>query len=382
VLTAVPALVVYGIWYVGWFAQLHRVAGTGENLPLVPLELVYGLGAAIVAVLGLPPMRFAWVGAGIGIAVLIGLAWIGRRRGLRPTPLAVAAVFALVVEYVLQAVFRGSFGIDHGARSAYLYPAAIFIWLAIAATIGHRLDPRGWTGGRRLWVPALIGLLVVPMALGNMLQFWLAARAMEPLRATEVRELALMVRLRDTLGLALDTAPDTDLMPQVTARDYFAAIDRFGEPQVAYARLGDSLPGPDTTMLNAFALRLLGAAVTVGPDGEPGPTAPVLGAMSGAAASDIRPGCTTLTTAQAQASATWSPPTPGVTITTDGKAVVDVSLGLYAPADAPADPMVLAAINSGDTFWLPQLPASLAWTMTVRVQGDGTLHICSRVKPN
>jgi hypothetical protein len=378
-LTALPALVIYGIWYVGWFAHLSRVAGTADNLPLVPIELLYGLGAAIVGVLGLPPMRFAWVGAGIGIAVVVGLAWIARIRGWRPAPLAVAAVFALVVEYTLQAVFRGAFGIDHGARSAYLYPAAIYIWLAVAGTIGHRLDPHLWTSRRRPWVPALVGLLIVPMALGNMVQFWLAGRAMQPLRESELRELALTVQLRDTQGLALDAMVDDALLPVVTPRDYFVAIDQFDEPRIALGDPGSDLPGPDATQLNAMVARLLGGAVTIGPFGEHGPTAPVVTATIGTTAPDTVAGCTTITSAAGQAAASWSPPSSGVSVVADRNAIVEIFLGLYEPADAPINPLLLRTILRGDTFWLPDLPAGLSWIVSVKAETSGALHICSRV---
>jgi hypothetical protein len=323
-------------------------------------------------------MRFAWVGAGIGIAVLVGLAYVARKRGLRPPPLAVAAVFALVVEYGLQAVFRGSFGIDHGARSAYLYPAAIFIWLALAATIGRRLDPRRWTADRRPWVPAAVLLLIVPMVLGNMVQFWLAGRAMEPLRATEQRELALMVKLRDTPGLAVDVMADTALLPQVTARQYFTAIDRFGEPRIASGNPAADLPGPDATALNELTQTLLGGAVAIGPDGSPSAAAPTLEVTTGTAAPDFGAGCTALTTVAGTADASWMPPTSALTINTEGKAVVAVFLGLFEPVDSPINPLLLASVSHGDTLWLPNLPSGLNWHMRVTATGNATLHICSR----
>ncbi len=377
-LTALPALVVYGIWYVGWFAYLHRVAGTGENLPLVPIELLYGLGAAIVGVLGLPPMRFAWLGAALGIAVLVGLAYVARKRGLRPTPLAVAAVFALVVEYGLQAVFRGSFGIDHGARSAYLYPAAIFIWLAVAATIGHRLDPRRWATRGRLWVPAVVGLLIIPMVLGNMVQFWLAGRAMEPLRATELRELALMVELRDTPGLALDVMADPALLPVVTPRDYYVAIDQFGAPTIASGNPGADLPGPDAAALNDLAKTLIGGAVRLGPDGAPASSAPMLNVKTGTTAPGPGTSCTLLNTVGDEADASWIPPTAGVSIATAQNAIVDVFVGLYDPVESPISALLRSEIRRGRTFWLPTLPPGLEWHIRVKVTSHATVYVCAR----
>jgi hypothetical protein len=318
--------------------------------------VAYGVGAAVVGVLGLPPLRFGWLGVGIAIAAVIGLAVIARRRALKPSPLAIAAAAALAAEFLLQSLFRGSLGFQHGARSAYLYPASVFIWLGVAGTLGDRLDPRRWTGGRRLLVPAAVGALILPMALGNMVQFVLAARAMEPLRATELRELALMERLRETPGLALDTYADTAVLGPITARQYFAAVDQFGEPQLASGKPADDLPGPDAPALNALAVRLLGGAI--------------------AFPQDEAQNCSILATAAGHA--TWSPGPGSVAIhTTDAQAGVQLSLGVFDPADAPLDPAIQAIIARGAAFRLPDLPPPLAWKISIAVEGDAVVHICT-----
>src|SRR5687768_12822216 len=100
-LTTVPALATYGIWYLAWQGHLSRIPGTVENLIHVPVEILYGLGAAMAGVAGLPPMRFAWVGAAIVVAIGFAVMFLVVRHRFRPTPLAVAAVVALVTEYGL-----------------------------------------------------------------------------------------------------------------------------------------------------------------------------------------------------------------------------------------------------------------------------------------
>jgi hypothetical protein len=375
---AALALAAYGVWYLGWQAHLSRDSFSAENLPNVPIQLLYGLGAAVSGVIGLPPARFAWLGLVVGVALVATGLW----RGLRPTPLAIAALAALIVEYGLQAVFRGSFGLEHGARSAYLYPAAIFIWLAVAATLGRRLDPRNWTAGRRRFVPLTVGLLIVPMVLGNMAQLYLAARAMQPLRASELRELALIAGLRDVPGLNLDIASDPDLLPQVTARQYFIAIDRFGTPRLAINDPADDLPGPDATRLNALAVRLLGDAITIGPDGVPAPSAPVLNVTSGTAGPD-RAGCASLTSSNGTATATLAVGSAGISISTlpiagPEKVYSQLSLGLFQPADAPLDAALLAQVGRAETIWLPALPDPYSWQLSVRVYGNAVALICAR----
>ncbi|HUP83717.1 MAG TPA: hypothetical protein VM284_05975 [Candidatus Limnocylindria bacterium] len=380
-LAAVPALVSYGIWYVAWQGRLARIPGTAENLVHVPVELLYGIGAAAAGVTGLPPMRFAWVGAAIVVAIGIALVFLVVRRRARPTPLAVAALFALATEYGLHAFFRGAMGLEHAARSAYLYPAAVFVWLAVAGTIGMRLDPRRWTAGRRPIALALIGLLIVPMTLANMTQFFLAARALQVIRATEARELTLIERLRDVPGVDMDVSPDGELLGNVAPGRYFTAIDQFGSPHIAGA--SDDLPGPDGARLNAVAMQLLGDAVTIGPPGGSGTAAPALNVLSGMASPDGAAACTILRPLSGAGEATWSPSAAGVAFRLEGAAdrdpaVVQLFLGLFEPADQPADATIQAAVQRGETIWLPPLPDSLHWTLRVSVDGDLAVHVCSR----
>lgn len=374
---ALPALGTYGIWYVASQSQLSRIAGMASNLPQVPAEVAFGIGASISAVLGLPPERFAWLGLGFGIGLLALAAW----RRVKPTPLAVAAIGALVIQNLLQAVFRGAMGFEHGARSGYLYPEAIFLWLALAGWLGPRLEPARWAGGRRLILPALVGVLIVPMALGNMFQFVGAARASRGLRALELREIALMTRLRDSPSLTLDAAPDPFYLSGITARRWFELVDRFGDPQVAADRPGDDLPGPDAAALNAVASRLLFGAITVTPDGKSATTRPSLVVASGATDAGDTEGCTRLATVEGEADATWSPGTSGLGLTTDGRSEISGFLGLFAPVEQPMDASWNAALGRGDTIWLPSLPETLRWQVRVRVTGDGVLYVCNRERP-
>jgi hypothetical protein len=378
-LVPLPALAAYGIWYVAWQSHLSRIPGTVENLVHVPVELLYGIGAAVAAVSGLPPIRFAWVGAAIAVAIGIALVLLVVKGRLRLTPLATAALLALVIEYGLHAVFRGAMGLEHGARSAYLYPAAVFIWLAVAGTIGRRLDPRLWTGGRRPLALALIGLLIVPMTLANMTQFFLAARALHVIRATEARELTLIERLRNVPGLALDVSPDIKLLGNVSPRRYFTAIDQFGAPYVEGA--STDLPGPDATALNAVAVQLLGDAIGIGPDGAPGPTAPSLSVVGGSATPDESPACTLLTVSSGIAEAAWSAPSSGVAIMSAAEPEqIRLFIGLFEPADTDAPEAVsVAALQRGETIWLPALPDSFGWTLRLEVAGDAAVRVCSRV---
>jgi hypothetical protein len=166
-LTTAPAIALYGVWYILSVGEFQRPPSTGMDFVLTAQSLVYGLGSAVCGVVGLPPERFGWVGALLlaAAAVCVAIAVI---RGLRPAPLAAAAFLALGAEYGLEAFYRGSLGVEHAARSGYLYPAALFIWLAISGVVGHGLDRERWiVRGRLVFVPVAVLVLIVPMAMAT-----------------------------------------------------------------------------------------------------------------------------------------------------------------------------------------------------------------------
>ena len=185
------------------------------------------MGAAVSGLVGLPPERFAFVGIVLGVGAAALVAWLVW-RGYRPDPLAVAAIAALAAEHILQAAFRGPLGVEHGARSGYIYPGVTFLWLAIAGLVGGRLEDLRVR--RPVAVPVAIAILLVPMVIANMRQFASGAVSSRALRATELAELRLIEGLRGTPGLALDIQPDDVYAIEVTAGGYLGAIDRFGRP--------------------------------------------------------------------------------------------------------------------------------------------------------
>jgi hypothetical protein len=288
-----PVIAAYGAWYLTW-GRVGGGAGAGQvtasGLVTMVETLLFGLGAAVSGVVGLPPERFAF--GGLVIIGVAALAVIPMR--LRLSALGVAALLGLAAEYFLQAYFRADFGVQHAARSGYLYPAAIFIWLAVSDLVAHSWGPIALAreSGRATapWVARRAGLLVLVavMILGNMLQFVGAARAMRDLRATEVAELRLLERLRGAAGLAADVSPDPGLMPQVTAAKYFEAVDRFGSPTTGFWL--DPKASVDEHAVAATALRLLTPQITTVRGTVSGP-APSLLEARGAGVRGVGPGC-------------------------------------------------------------------------------------------
>jgi len=226
----VPAIAVYAAWYFTWGRESLRVPGLG----LGPLEsayaVLYGMGAAVAGLIGLTPTRFALVGLALGLAGVAALVVV-IRRGYRPGALALAAVAALVAQNVLQTILRAPYGVEHGARSGYLYADIIFLWLAFSGVVGDRLEAPRW---RKRAVPVAATVVLVPMVLGNMLHLSGASVLLRHVRATELAELRLIESLRAEPGLALDVQPDDNYLIGVTARGYLAAIDRFGAPTLGW----------------------------------------------------------------------------------------------------------------------------------------------------
>lgn len=244
-LAAAPAIVAYAVWYLTWGRESGHLAGPG----LSPLEsaysVLYGMGAAVSGIIGLPPARFALVGLALAAVALVVIAVLAR-RGYRPDPLAIAAIAALAAEQILRAVYRGQFGVEYGARSGYVYAGVIFVWLAIGGLVGDRLP-------NRRAVPIIAAVLIVPMVLANMRQFAGAAGEHRSWRATELAELRMIESLRTDPRLALDVQPDDASAIDVKARPYLAAIDRYGRPTLDY----DWQPSVDTAAVEAARHRLL-----------------------------------------------------------------------------------------------------------------------------
>jgi hypothetical protein len=245
---AAPVAVAYAAWYLAW---RHALAGpiAGVSNPTAPVQsFLFGLGAGVSGLVGLPPYLYAPVGLVIGIAVAV------RLRLSRASSLGAAALLALIAMYGLQALFRSALGVESAARSAYLYPAAIFLWIAVADLIGQRR-----IGRLRPFTIGVVVLAVTLVIASNLTQLVGSGRAMRVLRANELAVLRLISANRTVAGMSLDLTPDVDLMPQVTARRYLVAIARFGEPHVADEADPTGVAALiQPALLNRAALRLFG----------------------------------------------------------------------------------------------------------------------------
>jgi hypothetical protein len=223
-LITAPAIAVYGTWYIATREQRDLFAFPSVLDAIA--GMLIGVGSPVVGILGLPPARFAVVGTAIAIAV-VAIAVVATVRGWRPDPLALAGAAGVVVEFGLSAVLRGEFGIEHGIRSGYVYPGAIFAWLAIAGLIARPVRPS------RRW--ALVGAATVALAiLGNMRQFAGAAVGDREVHATEVAGLRLIEQVAADPRADLDARSAAYAFHNLFPREYLAAVARYGRPDVAF----------------------------------------------------------------------------------------------------------------------------------------------------
>jgi hypothetical protein len=371
-LAATPAIAVYGLWYVLWMGEFNGPPTAGIDLVLISESLLYGLGSAACGVAGLPPYRFGWVGT-LLLAATAACVAVAVIRGLRPAPLAAAACLALGAEYGLQAFYRGSFGVEHAARSGYLYPAALFIWLAISGIVGRGLDRDRWLSrGRLAFVPAVAFLLIVPMTIGNMVQFVGAAQASRPLRATELAELRLVEAMKSVPGIDLEVSPDPNLLLP-NGRTYLYLIDRFGAPTLAW----DWESSADSQKVNLAAVRLLGPAIrTEAPPAADG-SAPQLEVKGGSVERSTSSGCILVRP---------SSPDAAVSIAIkDGQAFwlesppagASLMIGVVDQPSAAMGGEAGTALAHGQAVIFPTLPAPYRWQAKLVSVGTQPFEVCS-----
>jgi hypothetical protein len=372
-LATAPAIALYVVWYVMWVGEFQRPPTAGMDFLLATESLLYGLGSAVCGVAGLPPQRFGWVGTLLLAAAAVGVA-VAVIRGLRPAPLAAAAFLALIAEYGLQAFLRGSMGVEHAARSGYLYPAALFIWLAISGVVGHGLDRERWIArGRLVFVPVAVLVLIVPMAMGNMAQFVGAARQSKIIRATEVAELRLVEAVRSIPGVDLDVSPDPDYIPQLTGRTYLAAIERFGAPTLAW----DWESSADSTRVNLTAVRLLGPSIRiVAPPGSGG-SAPQLEIKGGSVEAGTSSGCSLVRPSSPDAAVSMAIEDGHAFWLQSPPAGVLLMVGVADKPSAAIDGSVRKALANGQAVVLPTLPAPYGWQVRLESLGTQSFEVCS-----
>lgn len=359
--SALPAALLYGAWFPIWSeATVERLGFTPSALARIPAFVVNGLGASVAAVAGVPPYRFPAIGLAVGLGALAAVLGLGGRV----TALALAALAALVAEFVLVAWFRSGFGVEFTARSGYLYSAAALVWL-VAAGLCASARPRlgAWL---RPWV-VVPGLVLA--ILGNLVQLAGAARGMRADRAGQV----VYLRLLEGLRASPDLDPDA-LTGRPAPRHYFRAIDRFGVPRL---HAGEPTPADleerQRHRLDDALVKLVAPGIRPAPGGRiEGPPPEVT--VAGGRAHPAGASCVRVTAGATRATAVWVPATPAIALAGTPEAIRQLRVGVLAPPDQPIRNLRDAA---DAPLRLPPLPPGLRWTLRVDVAPGGAVTICS-----
>ena len=214
-----PVALALGAWYLayGHTGAPPKPVSLAGNLEVLPLYVVWGLGASVAGLIGegglfVPAVLILAVGA-------IGFAW--RRR--RPDPFAVGIAAAMVAFYVVLGLNRAQIGFEQSGAGRYVYEGAVF-WLLLLADAARDLPWRG------TWRPALVACLFLAcFSSSTLLYTWAVAKTEQ--MAREAADLHALASLRSDPCLNPHGVVDLLVMPLVTSPPvYYRAVDRYGDP--------------------------------------------------------------------------------------------------------------------------------------------------------
>ena len=215
-------LVPVGIGLAAWFVAFGRFGNhpnpqpTAGNLLLDPLYTLWGMSQSVAGLIG----EGGWVGAAVLAAAVAALAWHWWRHGADSFEIGAAA--GLVAFYLVTGLTRAQLGVQQSGASRYTYIGAL-LWLILLAGPARNLPWRG------TWRPALTACLFLACFNSAVLLFeFSVAKTAQMERA--VADLQALAAERGDPCLDPNGHSDLLVMPQVTARLYYRAVDRYGDP--------------------------------------------------------------------------------------------------------------------------------------------------------
>ena len=218
VLWLVPVGIGLAAWYVafGRFGNHPNPQPTAGNLLLDPLYTLWGMSQSVAGLIG----EGGWVGAAVLAAAVAALAWHWWRHGADSFEIGAAA--GLVAFYLVTGLTRAQLGVQQSGASRYTYIGAL-LWLILLAGPARNLPWRG------TWRPALTACLFLACFNSAVLLFeFSVAKTAQMERA--VADLQALAAERGDPCLDPNGHSDLLVMPQVTARLYYRAVDRYGDP--------------------------------------------------------------------------------------------------------------------------------------------------------
>lgn len=213
------ALIIPGAAYLAWFAAFGRSGVTAE-LPSPAAWLAYIANGLVSATGGLFALAAPF--GVVALVVVIGLvAFRWWQRGAIDARV-VGAAAGLLAQFALTGIVRSQLGPGQAASSRYVYIAAFFLLLIISDGVCDIS-----------WRPAsAIGLAVAVTVVLTLDLAQLRTYAAEKTAFTDIErtDLQVVTFYRGAPGIDLDAPVDLAVVPQLTPRLYFAAVDRYGSP--------------------------------------------------------------------------------------------------------------------------------------------------------
>ena len=166
-----PAVLAYGAWFISYgraAAADRRDPFTLQALSEVPAFVLAGFQYAIGWLSALGPV--AGLVATGGLVVWLAI----RLRGRRALPArTLGALAGIVAQFALIGLVRGQYGPENAGAPRYVYPAAIFLVLAIAPLVAEVRLPA--VGRRRVTALGVSAALFAVALAGNLRQAVLGA---------------------------------------------------------------------------------------------------------------------------------------------------------------------------------------------------------------
>jgi len=312
--------------------------------------IVIGLSASIVGLLGLILFSLP-----IPIVLTILLAFFGlmtwhwhEQKGLESWEIGLVA--GLLAQLMLIAVTRARLGLTGAADSHYVYIGVLYL-LPLVANGFKRVS---WRPAVR---PALVGCVAI-ILLSNAALLAQAALIQQDLMQTENAELRVVELYRGAPDMALDRPLDPDVMPQLTAARYYAAIDELGSP--VPASVPTSLEKLPAQAVDRQMVSLFGGGLSVT-------------ASSGRAASGP---CRTLDATAASTLDTEVSSSQTIMLEAGQGGDVALSLGLFLPP-SPV-PVSQVRIGAGIPQWvhMPDTGRPQVWRLRIKAASLGALEVC------
>ena len=214
-----PIAIAFAAWYVtfGHTGAPPRPISLAANLAVLPLYVLWGLGAAAAGLIG----EDGLLGPVLLLLALAATGFNWTRR--RPDAFAIAIAAAILAFYAVTGAGRAQLGYQQSGAGRYVYEGAVF-WLLLLADAARELPWRG------TWRPALVACVFLAcFNSGVLLYAYSAAKSVQMQR--EAADLQALAGERRDPCLDPNASVDPLVMPQVDSPpDYYHAVDRYGDP--------------------------------------------------------------------------------------------------------------------------------------------------------